>query len=161
MARGVGKDARFAIKGPMRSSRLTTFILVGLVIGIAAGYVCNSAFPEDGARFSALTSLLPGAFLRLIKMIISPLVFSTLVVGIAKMGDITTVGRIGGKALGWFIFASLVSLTLGLVMVGCSSLARRCTCPSLRPTPPRESRPRACRSKRSSRMRFRRASSMR
>jgi len=102
----------------MRSSRLTTFILVGLVIGIVAGYVCNSAFPEDGARFSELTSLLPGAFLRLIKMIISPLVFSTLVVGIAKMGDITTVGRIGGKALGWFVFASLVSLTLGLVMVG-------------------------------------------
>jgi Na+/H+-dicarboxylate symporter len=51
-------------------------------------------------------------------MIIAPLVFSTLVVGIAKMGDIATVGRIGGKALGWFIFASLISLTLGLVLVG-------------------------------------------
>src|SRR5262245_42717429 len=102
----------------MRSSRLTTFILVGLVVGIVAGYICNRAFPDDSARFSALTSLLPTAFLRLIKMIISPLVFATLVVGIAKMGDITTVGRIGGKALGWFIFASLVSLTLGLVMVG-------------------------------------------
>ena len=57
------------------------------------------------------------AFLRLIKMIIAPLVFATLVVGIGKMGDIATVGRVGGKALGWFIFASLISLTLGLVLV--------------------------------------------
>src|SRR5262249_12092839 len=56
--------------------------------------------------------------LRLIKMIIAPLVFATLVVGIAKMGDIATVGRIGGKALGWFLFASLISLTLGLILVG-------------------------------------------
>jgi Na+/H+-dicarboxylate symporter len=61
--------------------------------------------------------LLPMAFLRLIKMIIAPLVFATLVVGIGKMGDIATVGRVGGKALGWFIFASLISLTLGLVLV--------------------------------------------
>jgi Na+/H+-dicarboxylate symporter len=51
-------------------------------------------------------------------MIIAPLVFATLVVGIAKMGDIATVGRIGGKALGWFLFASLISLTLGLILVG-------------------------------------------
>jgi len=61
--------------------------------------------------------LLPFAFLRLIRMVIAPLVFSTLVVGVAKMGDIAAVGRIGGKALGWFIFASLISLVLGLVLV--------------------------------------------
>ncbi len=102
----------------MRSSHLTTFIVIGLVVGIVAGYVSNTVYPEDSARFAELTALLPGAFLRLIKMIISPLVFATLVVGIAKMDDIRTVGRIGGKALGWFIFASIISLTIGLLVVG-------------------------------------------
>ena len=67
------------------------------------------------------------AFLRLIKMIIAPLVFSTLVVGIAHMGDAASVGRVGVKALGWFVCASLVSLTLGLIMVQ-PAAARRRTC---------------------------------
>ena len=102
----------------MGFNRLTTFIVIGLVAGIAAGYLSHSAFPESSAAFSEGIALLPGAFLRLIKMIISPLVFATLVVGIAKMEDIRTVGRIGGKALGWFIFASVISLSLGLVIVG-------------------------------------------
>ena len=56
-------------------------------------------------------------FLRLIKMIIAPLVFSTLVAGIAHMGDIAALGRVGVRSLGWFILASLVSLTLGLILV--------------------------------------------
>ena len=102
----------------MRSNRLTTFIVIGLLLGVATGYVFFRLFPESAAGFAGATSLIPTAFLRLIKMIIAPLVFSTLVVGIAKMGDIATVGRIGGKALGWFLFASLISLTLGLVLVG-------------------------------------------
>jgi Na+/H+-dicarboxylate symporter len=101
----------------MPSSRLTTFIVIGLVLGIAVGYVAHRFFAAESAGFAAILALLPGAFLRLIKMIIAPLVFSTLVVGIAKMGDVSTVGRIGGKALGWFIFASVVSLTLGLILV--------------------------------------------
>ena len=62
-------------------------------------------------------SLLADIFLRLIKMIVAPLVFTTLVVGVAKLGDIHAVGRIGGKTLAWFISASLVSLLLGMVMV--------------------------------------------
>lgn len=102
----------------MGFNRLTTFIVIGLVAGIAAGYLSHSAFPESSAGFSEGIALLPNAFLRLIKMIIAPLVFSTLVVGIAKMEDIRTVGRIGGKALGWFIFASIISLSLGLIVVG-------------------------------------------
>ena len=61
--------------------------------------------------------ILTDIFLRLIKMIIAPLVFTTLTVGIAKMGDSKTVGRIGFKTLGWFMMASLFSLSLGLVMV--------------------------------------------
>src|ERR1044071_1482817 len=101
----------------MRSNRLTTFIVIGLVLGVAVGYVYYRFFPQSSAGFAEVTSLIPTAFLRLIKMIIAPLVFSTLVVGIAKMGDIATVGRIGAKALGWFIFASLISLTLGLGLV--------------------------------------------
>ncbi len=99
------------------SKRLTRYILIGLVLGILAGYIVNSSFPESAEQFATRVELLPFAFLRLIKMIIAPLVFSTLVVGIAKMGDIATVGRVGGKALGWFIGASLMSLTLGLIMV--------------------------------------------
>ena len=98
-------------------NRLTRWIIVGLVLGIASGYASFAYFPESSTRFAEVVSLLPTVFLRLIKMIIAPLVFATLVVGIAKMGDIATVGRVGGKALGWFIGASLVSLTLGLILV--------------------------------------------
>jgi Na+/H+-dicarboxylate symporter len=100
----------------MSSTRLTQLIVLGLVLGVAAGFVAHSEFPDASARFADATSLLPTAFLRLIRMIIAPLVFSTLVVGIAKMGDIATVGRVGGKALGWFILASVISLTLGLLL---------------------------------------------
>lgn len=101
----------------MPSKRLTRYIIIGLVLGIVVGYVVNTSFSSSTEAFAARVELLPFAFLRLIKMIIAPLVFSTLVVGIAKMGDIGTVGRVGGKALGWFIFASLLSLTLGLILV--------------------------------------------
>ncbi|HTN17333.1 MAG TPA: cation:dicarboxylase symporter family transporter, partial [Chitinophagaceae bacterium] len=62
-------------------------------------------------------SLLADIFLRLIKMIVAPLVFSTLVVGVAKLGDIKSVGRIGGKTLLWFFCASLLSLALGMLLV--------------------------------------------
>lgn len=62
-------------------------------------------------------SLLADIFLRLVKMIVAPLVFSTLVVGVAKLGDISAVGRIGGKTMLWFISASLISLLLGMLLV--------------------------------------------
>jgi Na+/H+-dicarboxylate symporter len=62
-------------------------------------------------------SILSDIFLRLIKMIVAPLVFTTLVVGVAKVGDIKAVGRIGGKTLLWFLSATLVSLLLGMVLV--------------------------------------------
>ncbi|MFW1373628.1 cation:dicarboxylate symporter family transporter, partial [Vibrio parahaemolyticus] len=54
---------------------------------------------------------------HLIKMIIAPLILATLVTGIASMGDSSALGRIGGRALGWFITASLISIGLGLVLV--------------------------------------------
>ena len=102
----------------MNSKRLTTLIVAALVLGILLGYGVHVGASEAAAtRFADGIGLLPFAFLRLIKMIIAPLVFSTLVVGIAKMGDIATVGRVGGKALAWFVGASLISLVLGLIIV--------------------------------------------
>jgi Na+/H+-dicarboxylate symporter len=98
-------------------NRLTRWIIIGLLLGIASGYIVYAYFPDSSAAYAERAALLPMIFLRLIKMIIAPLVFATLVVGIAKMGDIATVGRVGGKALAWFISASLISLTLGLILV--------------------------------------------
>jgi Na+/H+-dicarboxylate symporter len=99
-------------------NRLTTYILIALVVGILVGYLVNTNSDTAGAQsFSDTMSLITTLFLRLIKMIIAPLVFATLVVGIAKMGDAKEVGRIGVKALGWFFIASLISLSLGLILV--------------------------------------------
>lgn len=99
-------------------NRLTTFIMIALVIGIVVGYLVNTNTDTAGATsFSETMSLITTMFLRLIKMIIAPLVFATLVVGIAKMGDAKEVGRIGVKALGWFMIASVISLSLGLILV--------------------------------------------
>ncbi len=112
-----GARGRAPRDGYLHSTRLTKLILLGLTFGVLTGFVVYTWFPEYASGFAATADLLPAVFLRLIKMIIAPLVFSTLVVGIAKMGDLGTVGRVGLKALGWFIFASLISLSLGLVLV--------------------------------------------
>ena len=104
--------------------KLTRFILIALVLGIIAGWAINYAI-DDGTPASAdrlksiadYLSIVTTLFLRLIKMIIAPLVFSTLVAGIAHMGDVAALGRVGVRSLGWFILASLVSLTLGLIIV--------------------------------------------
>src|SRR3954452_1083123 len=100
-------------------SKLTNFIFIGMLGGVAVGYACNMLWPDPqtAKSISGYISLISDLFLRLIKMIIAPLVFSTLVVGIAHMGDTASVGRIGAKALTWFVGASFVSLLLGLVMV--------------------------------------------
>jgi Na+/H+-dicarboxylate symporter len=97
-------------------NRLTIYILIGLVLGVVVGYFANLGLANP-AQFAEYMSLVSTLFLRLIKMIIAPLVFSTLVVGIAKMGDAKEVGRIGLKALGWFVIASFISLSLGLILV--------------------------------------------
>src|SRR5687767_14551687 len=97
--------------------RFTNFILFAMLIGIVVGYICHDAFPdpEDARRIASYFSVITDIFLRLIRMIIAPLVLTTLIVGIAHMGDTTSLGRVGAKTLGWFIGASLVSLTLGLI----------------------------------------------
>ena len=103
----------------MKMNKLTAMILISMLVGILTGhlYRSNVTDPAAIAAFASNISILTDIFLRLIKMIIAPLVFSTLVVGIAKMGDSQTVGRVGIKAMAWFMTASLISLALGLVMV--------------------------------------------
>src|SRR5215510_11568119 len=100
-------------------SKLTTIILIGMVLGILVGYACHTMWPDPKTAKSIADyiSLITEVFLRLIKMIIAPLVFSTLVVGVAHMGDTKAIGRIGVKAMAWFVSASLVSLLLGMIMV--------------------------------------------
>lgn len=101
-----------------RTNRLTLWILIAMVIGIVVGYAMHVGMEEVTRKEVADNlKILTDIFLRLVKMIIAPLVFSTLVVGIAKLGDMKTVGRVGGRALLWFMSASLVSLLLGMVLV--------------------------------------------
>ncbi|MRX40362.1 cation:dicarboxylase symporter family transporter [Flavobacterium sp. LC2016-23] len=99
-------------------SGLTGQILIAMVLGAILGIILhNSISPEGAQSFSNKIKMLATIFIRLVQMIISPLVFTTLVVGIAKLGDIKAVGRIGGKALGWFFTASFISLLIGLFYV--------------------------------------------
>lgn len=101
-------------------NKLTYWILGGLVLGIIVGTLVNQAWGSDKdiiTSFVDYVSLGSMIFLRMVKLIIGPLVLSTLIVGVANIGDARTVGRMGAKTIGWFIFASLMSLTLGLVLV--------------------------------------------
>lgn len=150
---------------PAKTNRLTLFIIIALMSGVALGFWLNRSYVQEENKIIANTtlsiaafskpvadsnniayaihaaqkkilisqknaaiekrdkklepfSLLADIFLRLIKMIVAPLVFSTLVVGVAKLGDVKTVGRIGGKSLIWFFSASIVSLGLGAGKLG-------------------------------------------
>ena len=98
--------------------RLTFLIMIAMILGAIAGFVLHATLADPTLTMAAGWLTIPSdLFLRLIKMIIAPLVFATLVTGIAHMGDTSALGRIGARTLGWFIGASLVSLTLGLVLV--------------------------------------------
>ena len=102
----------------MNKNRLTYSIIGAMVLGIVIGVFINkSGDPGLIESYSTNIKLLATIFIRLVQMIIAPLVFSTLVVGIAKLGDLGAVGRVGGKAMIWFFTASLISLLIGLVMV--------------------------------------------
>lgn len=100
-----------------KKHNITKYIVVAMILGIAVGYACHSDFPDPAMakEVAGYVSLLSDVFLRLIKMIIAPLVFATLTVGIAQMGDGSAVGRVGVKAFGWFFIASFTSLLLGLL----------------------------------------------
>ncbi len=106
------------IKKPSLLGNLTVQILIAMIIGALLGiYIHNNYSEELAKEFSGYIKMLATVFIRLVQMIISPLVFTTLVVGIAKLGDIRAVGRLGGKALGWFFTASFISLLIGMFWV--------------------------------------------
>ena len=99
---------------------ITWKIFIGMTLGIIVGYILNKTYqdnPESLNSASTYLNLLSKIFLRMIKMIIGPLIFSILTVGIAKLGDFKLVGRIGAKTLGYFYFATLLSLLTGLIAV--------------------------------------------
>ena len=105
---------------PQAPNRQTTYVAAALVLGIVAGELINLLLAKNSPsllRCIEIFTVLTDIFLRLIKMIIAPLVLSTLVVGMAKMGDVKTVGRIGIKAMLWFFSASIFSLLLGMMLV--------------------------------------------
>jgi Na+/H+-dicarboxylate symporter len=99
-------------------SNLTFQIIIAMLLGALLGILIHKNYSVDEAKnFSDKIKMLATIFIRLVQMIIAPLVFTTLVVGIAKLGDVKSVGRIGGKALGWFFSASFVSLLIGMFWV--------------------------------------------
>ncbi len=110
--------------------RLTLYILIGMVLGVVAGWLVFTFIPKGPVTiwpfgvegdlkdiYLKTFGLLSSIFLNLIKMLVAPLILSTIVVGIAHMGDTAALGRIGFRAITWFILASLISIGLGLVMV--------------------------------------------
>ncbi len=103
----------------MNPNRLTRYILIALVAGLVSGYLINrfAGSPEAAKAIAGYLSIVTDIFLRLIKMIIAPLVLSTLVTGVAHMGSGGTVGRTFVRTLAWFVTASVVSLSLGILMV--------------------------------------------
>lgn len=103
---------------PSRPSRLSIFIVIAMILGIALGTLIHeTSSPKATEKFAEDIKFLTVIFLNLVKVIIAPLVFSTLVVGIFKLGDGKAIGRIGGRTVAWFIGASFVSLALGALFV--------------------------------------------
>lgn len=103
-------------KSPL--SNLTFQIIIAMFLGAILGIYIHHFYEADFAKsFSGYIKMLATIFIRLVQMIIAPLVFTTLVVGIAKFGDVKSVGRIGGKAMIWFFTASFISLLIGMFWV--------------------------------------------
>ena len=97
---------------------LTTWIIIAMVLGALLGEGLHRFLPaETASEWAKYFKILTTIFLRLVQMIIAPLVLSTLIVGIAKMGNLSAIGRVGGKSMLWFFSASLISLLLGLMLV--------------------------------------------
>src|SRR5713226_1577415 len=110
------KDAAMRLPTPSHSAGHTPLykhlyfqVLVAIALGASLGYF----FPSFGESLKPLGD----AFVKLIKMMIAPIIFTTVVVGIAKMGDMKEVGRVGLKALLYFEAVSTVALIIGLVVV--------------------------------------------
>lgn len=114
----------------MKKIGITGWILVAMLAGIIVGLTVHYTASESWAQsFSNHISLVTDIFLRLIKMIIAPLIFSTMVVGIGKLGDIRVLGRVGGKTLAWFMGASFLSLLFGMLVMNLSGLGQNLQLP--------------------------------
>jgi Na+/H+-dicarboxylate symporter len=114
----------------MKKPGLTAWIVIAMTAGIIVGLLIHhSAGIYWSEHFADYMSIITDIFLRLIKMIIAPLVFSSLVTGIAKMGDTKAVGRIGAKTLAWFLGASMISLLLGLVIMNLLNIGNNLNLP--------------------------------
>ncbi|MFM7644678.1 MAG: dicarboxylate/amino acid:cation symporter [Sphingomonadales bacterium] len=112
------KDPHQGKETKPQKNRLTLYILVAMLLGgILGAIIHNACDTKTAEQFSTYIKILATIFIRLVQMIIAPLVLTTLVVGIAKLGDIKSVGRIGGRALAWFFSASFISLLIGLFWV--------------------------------------------
>ena len=99
-------------------NRLPRHIAIGIALGVLVGWACHQfASPQGAKDIAAYFSMVTDIFLRMIKMIIAPLVFATLVGGIASMGNSRSVGRIGLRAMTWFVTASVISLLIGMGLV--------------------------------------------
>jgi proton glutamate symport protein len=94
----------------LRSTRRLPSLTTQILIGLAAGVIVGAVWPRAGVAVKPLAD----AFLRMIKMIIAPLLFSTLVAGIAGAGDLKALGRIGLKAIVYFEIATTLALVIGL-----------------------------------------------
>ncbi|VTM57424.1 C4-dicarboxylate transport protein [Klebsiella pneumoniae] len=100
------------------ANKLTLFIVVFMLMGSSPARAIHAyATPTTVSAWADNITLLTDLFLRLIKMVIAPLVFSTLTVGIMRLGETATIGRVGGKAMVWFITSSVLSILVGLVIV--------------------------------------------
>src|SRR5690606_25537545 len=127
-ATAVSSAATMAQDPPRRVS-LATKILIGLLLGAAAGLACNLAFPKpaEGRTSLAYDNLVWFAdrvmnpigqvFLRMLFMVVVPLVFSSLVLGVASVGDVRRVGKIGARTLAWFVGSTAAAVSIGLLMV--------------------------------------------
>lgn len=100
------------------SNKLTLFIILFMIAGIFTGAAIHEYAAADVIKgYADNITLFTDIFLRLIKMVIAPLVFSTLTVGIMKLGETSTIGRVGGKAMVWFVSSSVLSILVGLFIV--------------------------------------------
>ncbi len=110
---GVKKDREGIII--MNQKRLLKYILIAMISGILVGWACHSSVSTAQATdIASYFKIVTDVFLRLIKMIIAPLVFATIVSGLISMGKSSSLGSITVKAMSWFIGASFISLLLGM-----------------------------------------------
>jgi Na+/H+-dicarboxylate symporter len=115
----------------MKRSRLGLAIFIGMIAGIIVGYICHqTTSPAVAKSIAGQFTLVTDIFLRLIKMVIAPLVFSGIVAGLAAIGDARVVRRVGLRALGWFVCASFVSLLIGLLLANFLDLGHTMRLPS-------------------------------